>query len=132
MKEKTARLCSIDHTSIADYTCSMTLFISFPSWISPQIFPSLPLRWYGLMYVVAFSIAYRITSYNVCYTKLLRLGATCSINEEGEIHIKADHARLSGNDIFLDEASVTATENVIMAASLAQGTSILRNAASEP
>ncbi len=63
---------------------------------------------------------------------LSALGATCSINEEGEIHIKADHARLSGNDIFLDEASVTATENVIMAASLAQGTSILRNAASEP
>ncbi len=36
----------------------MTQFISFPSWISPEIIPGLPLRWYGLMYVVAFSFAY--------------------------------------------------------------------------
>ncbi len=36
----------------------MTLFITFPSWISPEIIPGLPLRWYGLMYVVAFSVAY--------------------------------------------------------------------------
>ncbi|MCB9546525.1 MAG: UDP-N-acetylglucosamine 1-carboxyvinyltransferase [Myxococcales bacterium] len=41
-------------------------------------------------------------------------------------------AALRGADIFLDEASVTATENAIMAASLAKGTTILRNAASEP
>jgi UDP-N-acetylglucosamine 1-carboxyvinyltransferase len=40
--------------------------------------------------------------------------------------------RLHGADILLDEASVTGTENAIMAASLAKGTTILRNAASEP
>ncbi|MBI9107252.1 MAG: UDP-N-acetylglucosamine 1-carboxyvinyltransferase [Spirochaetales bacterium] len=40
--------------------------------------------------------------------------------------------KLVGVDIFLDEASVTATENVIMAAVLASGRSIIRNAASEP
>ncbi len=39
---------------------------------------------------------------------------------------------LTGNEILLDEASVTATENAIMAASRASGTTILRNAASEP
>jgi UDP-N-acetylglucosamine 1-carboxyvinyltransferase len=39
---------------------------------------------------------------------------------------------LKGADILLDEASVTATENVVMAATLAKGTTILRNAASEP
>ncbi len=39
---------------------------------------------------------------------------------------------LRGNEILLDEASVTATENAIMAASRASGTTILRNAASEP
>ncbi len=39
---------------------------------------------------------------------------------------------LVGADILLDEASVTATENAIMAAVLAEGTTILRNAASEP
>ena len=39
---------------------------------------------------------------------------------------------LTGADIFLDEASVTATENAIMAAVLAKGKTILTNAASEP
>lgn len=40
--------------------------------------------------------------------------------------------KLVGADIFLDEASVTGTENVIMAAVLAEGRSVIRNAASEP
>jgi UDP-N-acetylglucosamine 1-carboxyvinyltransferase len=39
---------------------------------------------------------------------------------------------LHGTDILLDEASVTGTENVLMAAALAKGTTIIRNAASEP
>jgi UDP-N-acetylglucosamine 1-carboxyvinyltransferase len=39
---------------------------------------------------------------------------------------------LKGAEIFLDEASVMATENVIIAASLAKGTSVIYNAASEP
>ncbi len=39
---------------------------------------------------------------------------------------------LSGADVLLDEASVTATENVIMAAVTARGSTVIRNAASEP
>jgi UDP-N-acetylglucosamine 1-carboxyvinyltransferase len=39
---------------------------------------------------------------------------------------------LRGKDIFLDEASVTATENAVMAAVLAKGETTLTNAASEP
>jgi UDP-N-acetylglucosamine 1-carboxyvinyltransferase len=39
---------------------------------------------------------------------------------------------LKGADILLDEASVTATENAIMAAVLAKGNTVLRQAASEP
>jgi len=39
---------------------------------------------------------------------------------------------LRGEDIFLDEASVTATENAVMAAVLADGETILTNTASEP
>lgn len=39
---------------------------------------------------------------------------------------------LRGADILLDEASVTATENAIMAAVLARGETVIRNAASEP
>ncbi len=40
--------------------------------------------------------------------------------------------RLRGADILLDQASVTATENAIMAAVLAEGTTVIRNAACEP
>ncbi len=40
--------------------------------------------------------------------------------------------KLIGCDMFLDEASVTATENAIMAASMAEGETIITNAASEP
>jgi UDP-N-acetylglucosamine 1-carboxyvinyltransferase len=40
--------------------------------------------------------------------------------------------QLKGANILLDEASVTGTENVIMAAATAKGTTIIRNAASEP
>jgi UDP-N-acetylglucosamine 1-carboxyvinyltransferase len=40
--------------------------------------------------------------------------------------------KLKGTDILLDEASVTATENAIMAAVTASGETVLRNAASEP
>lgn len=58
------------------------------------------------------------------------LGARVEVGAESyEI---TSQGRLKGRDIFLDEASVTATENAIMAASLAEGTTILRNAASEP
>ena len=39
---------------------------------------------------------------------------------------------LVGADVFLDEPSVTGTENAVMAAVAARGTTILRNAASEP
>jgi UDP-N-acetylglucosamine 1-carboxyvinyltransferase len=39
---------------------------------------------------------------------------------------------LRGSDVFLDEASVTATENAVMAAALAEGSTTIQNAACEP
>jgi len=36
----------------------MLLYISFPSWLNPEIIPGLPVRWYGLMYIFAFGTAY--------------------------------------------------------------------------
>jgi len=36
----------------------MPAAIQFPSWLSPEIIPGLPFRWYGLMYVVAFGITW--------------------------------------------------------------------------
>ncbi len=59
---------------------------------------------------------------------LKKLGAT--VNYDRNFHFQA--GGLIGADILLDEASVTATENAIMACVLAHGQSIIRNAASEP
>ncbi len=59
---------------------------------------------------------------------LRALGAEVTYDRAFEFRAKA----LKGADILLDEASVTATENAIMAAVLARGRTILRNAASEP
>ena len=62
------------------------------------------------------------------FLALTELGAKVEI--DGVFNFSAP--RLAGADIFLDEASVTATENAIMAAVLAEGRTILTNAASEP
>lgn len=59
---------------------------------------------------------------------LEELGARIEIN--GAFQFTAN--KLKGADIFLDEASVTATENAVMAAAMAEGATIIRNAASEP
>jgi UDP-N-acetylglucosamine 1-carboxyvinyltransferase len=56
------------------------------------------------------------------------LGAT--IEFDRVLELSAD--RLTGQPMFLDEASVTATENAVTAAVLAQGQTIIGNAACEP
>ena len=56
------------------------------------------------------------------------LGARVEI--DGIFKVSAN--KLVGVDLFLDEASVTATENAIMAAVLAEGKTVIQNAASEP
>lgn len=62
------------------------------------------------------------------FLALEQLGATTAVNGGFELRAK----QLRGADVFLDEPSVTATENALMAAVVARGTTILRNAASEP
>lgn len=52
--------------------------------------------------------------------------------EERAGFLTAEAARLTGADIYLDVPSVGATENIMMAASLARGRTTLRNAAREP
>jgi len=58
-------------------------------------------------------------------------GFGAEVRHNSFIELKAPRG-LKGGNILLDEASVTATENAIMAASMAQGVTVLRNAASEP
>jgi len=60
---------------------------------------------------------------------LSKLGVTTSY-QDNQFHFSVKE--LVGADILLDEASVTATENALMACVLAKGESYLRNAASEP
>lgn len=62
------------------------------------------------------------------FLALEQLGANIAVN--GHFNFTAN--KLVGADIFLDEASVTATENAVMAAALAEGETIIQNAASEP
>lgn len=61
------------------------------------------------------------------FDALRQLGAQVELGDEYVLR-----GRLKGAEIFLDEPSVTGTENAIMAATLAEGTTVLRNAATEP
>ncbi len=66
---------------------------------------------------------------NMHLSGLESLGAKISI-DHGYIEAKAD--RLTGGDIYFDTPTVTGTENLMMAAVLARGRSVIRNAAREP
>lgn len=63
------------------------------------------------------------------FLALQELGASIEITPTAYV-LRAD--RLRGTDIFLDEMSVTGTEQAIMAAVRAEGSTTIRNAASEP
>jgi len=60
---------------------------------------------------------------------LTRLGASIEL-KHGYVEASADC--LKGNEIYFDIATVTGTENIMMAAVLAEGITVLRNAAREP
>ena len=60
---------------------------------------------------------------------LARLGAVIEL-KHGYVEASADH--LKGTEIYLDIPTVTGTENLMMAAVLAKGVTVLRNAAREP
>jgi UDP-N-acetylglucosamine 1-carboxyvinyltransferase len=63
------------------------------------------------------------------FLALEQLGASVTVGDRYELEAKKG---LVGNDIFLDEPSVTGTENALMAAVAAKGRTVLRNAACEP
>lgn len=60
-----------------------------------------------------------------------QLGAEVSL-ESGDVVARAPKGRLKGADIAFDKVTVTGTENVMMAAALADGSTTIRNAAQEP
>ena len=63
------------------------LFLKYPSWIHPEIFPGIPvlgnIRWYGLMYVLAFGTAYFVLR------QVLREGALDQLPVDGKNGYKA-------------------------------------------
>ncbi len=63
------------------------------------------------------------------FLALIGLGARIEANDRFRIFLEKP---LAGSDLFLDEASVTATENAVMASVLASGETIIQNAACEP
>lgn len=46
------------------------LYLQFPTWLRAEIIPGLPFRWYGLMYLVAFAIAYLMFMVQIRQRKL--------------------------------------------------------------
>ncbi|EFA45069.1 UDP-N-acetylglucosamine 1-carboxyvinyltransferase [Hallella bergensis DSM 17361] len=60
-----------------------------------------------------------------------KLGARLIYNEERDVY-QIGTSRLKGNYMLLDEASVTGTANIIMAAVMAKGVTTIYNAACEP
>lgn len=62
------------------------------------------------------------------FLALEALGAEVTIGTDFQLEARG----LAGTDVFLDEPSVTATENAVIAAAGAQGVTVVRNAAAEP
>ena len=66
---------------------------------------------------------------NLHIKALQDLGAHVELNDG---YIEAKAKKLKGADIYFDMPTVTGTENIMMAATLAEGTTVLNNAACEP
>lgn len=62
---------------------------------------------------------------------LQEMGARFEL-DDGYIRALAPNGRLHGGEVIMDKVSVTGTENIMMAAALAEGTTIIDNAAREP
>lgn len=59
-----------------------------------------------------------------------KLGAKFTYHNDGFFHLEAP--QLKGENLLLDEPSVTGTANLVMAATMAKGTTVIYNAACEP
>src|SRR5688572_25630048 len=68
---------------------------------------------------------------NLHLAALKKMGATITV-ENGYINASTNGTRLKGAHILMDIVTVTGTENIMMAATLAHGQTIIENAAREP
>lgn len=54
----------------------LSLFVDFPSWISPYVINGLPVRWYAVMYIVAFAIAYVLFRYQCKHDGVIEMSSS--------------------------------------------------------
>lgn len=54
----------------------MVLFVQYPTWISPYVIPGLPIRWYAVMYLVAFAFAYMLFRYECKHDGQIKMNAS--------------------------------------------------------
>ena len=73
-------LSVIDSLSVSNYTFTMLSYIEYPSWIRPEVVSFLPVRWYAVMYIVAFAIAYLLFRYQVRHDGRLEMSKDDSEN----------------------------------------------------
>jgi UDP-N-acetylglucosamine 1-carboxyvinyltransferase len=66
---------------------------------------------------------------NLHIRALQEMGAEVTLRDG---YVEAKASRLKGAEIYFDISTVTGTENILMAATLAEGTTVLKNAAREP
>ena len=52
------------------------LFVEYPSWIDPYVIDGLPIRWYAVMYLVAFFIAYLLFRYQCRHDGVIEMNAS--------------------------------------------------------
>ena len=63
----------------------LSLFLTYPDWIDPYVINGLPIRWYALMYLVAFFVAYLLVRYQCRHDGVINMDA-----EETGISISAE------------------------------------------
>lgn len=52
------------------------LFVEYPSWIDPYVIDGLPIRWYAVMYLVAFFVAYLLFRYQCRHDGVIEMNAS--------------------------------------------------------
>lgn len=60
---------------------TMFAYVNYPSWIKPTVFSFLPIRWYAVMYIVAFALAYFI------FRKMAKQGALNYIDSDNSMDL---------------------------------------------
>lgn len=53
----------------------LSLFLTYPDWIDPYVINGLPIRWYALMYLVAFFVAYLLVRYQCRHDGVIDMDA---------------------------------------------------------